>query len=504
MGPHLSRSSPFNHVATTGIQREASARLAFIASLLIACAILGYAAAVPLATESALFHFTSLLTGLISGAVLVHEHRQGDLFSPRGLIGIFYLLTFCVGALYYWHDAPGFTLLYHTGTLPSVTDDALLQASAVGLLSLLALLAGYRLNAFRSLIRPLPAVPPTSPRVLVGLSGVLLGIGWTARGIAYASGSYFVYAQGAGVDPRLSWLLTLGTLLPAFGVALVGVAAYHSTRSSVRTRRVFWLLVGLEIAWGVPTGARSEVVALLALVLLVLYYRDASLPSARVLGAVLVLGLFFFPFAQQYRTSAAYGLDSRAALAETARAAGDRNAKETLEIGAAATFSRFSDITSVARILETPGNQTRFAQGETVQWIPEVFVPRAVLPDKEDPGRFGIEFGRAYGLTYAGNFAETSTAISQPGEMYLNFGWLGVAAGMLVMGSAYRGLGDYFSGRTQGGFALAIYATLAWEIINGQEVIVALGFFGVVKSMIVLSLIVVAGSWILARRRDSS
>ena len=149
---------------------------------------------------------------------------------------------------------------------------------------------------------------------------------------------------------------------------------------------------------------------------------------------------------------------------------------------------------------------------KTLRWIPEAFVPRAILKTKDDPGKVGNEFGARYGLTSAG-FGGNSIAISQLGELYLNFGLLGLLVGMPLVGGLYRLIGDYFADRTYNSAILAVYSVAAWELLNGQENIIALGLVGNLKLMVVFALMMVlttaiqrrwAGSGAPARLRETA
>jgi hypothetical protein len=77
-------------------------------------------------------------------------------------------------------------------------------------------------------------------------------------------------------------------------------------------------------------------------------------------------------------------------------------------------------------------------------------------------------------------------AISQPGELYINFGVAGTLL-MALVGAVYRGVGDYLAARGDDAVALAIYAGIAWPIVSSQETILASGMTGMLKTLVVFS-----------------
>ncbi len=62
------------------------------------------------------------------------------------------------------------------------------------------------------------------------------------------------------------------------------------------------------------------------------------------------------------------------------------------------------------------------------------FIPRVLWPDKPTTSRGGW-FTRYIGVDYA-----TAIAMTSFGELYWNFGFIGVAIGMFIIGSLYAGL----------------------------------------------------------------
>ncbi len=99
----------------------------------------------------------------------------------------------------------------------------------------------------------------------------------------------------------------------------------------------------------------------------------------------------------------------------------------------AARLSTFNQLTQVVRLVDEGG----FYKGQTLRYLFYVFIPRIVWPDKPEvaPGQwFAEKIGRGQRLG-----ARFSNAVNMtiPGELYLNFGWLGAIAGLALTGLIY-------------------------------------------------------------------
>jgi hypothetical protein len=58
----------------------------------------------------------------------------------------------------------------------------------------------------------------------------------------------------------------------------------------------------------------------------------------------------------------------------------------------------------------------------------------------------------------------------------------------VAIGGIYRLMADYLHGRRSDPVALAVLSVVAWDLINLQESIVAVGVFGLLKLMVFLLL----------------
>lgn len=478
------------------VTRMSSARLnspTTYAVIVLVCAAIGAVAAPRVDLLTAQFVALLVVLTVATGATIVLEHRKRrDALSPLSLAAIFYMLGMAGGALYFWLNPPAPTEFLEE--LPSVPDHgAITTALAIATLSWFMFVVGYRLNPLRWIAQAVPKVR-ASERMgsLGGFVLVLLAVGWIARLSLIADGRYFHRALDEKAAGGASLAVVILSGLPLLATALVGARYY--LRGERRYRTPFWALTILEAAFTIPSGSRGAVVGVLLMLLVVRYYGSGR--TVPIKTSVLVAGVIVFlvfPFALYYRNNASdYRQDTGTAFSQATKKTFDTSPGDAVTVGLAATFSRFADAASMAEIVRQGRDQFGHHDGATLAWVVEGFVPRAVVPNKVDPGQYGNEFGRHYGIIDSGDFG-SSISVSQPGEFYLDLGLMGVILLAPLAGALYRLVGDYLAGRKDDPAGLAIYAVVAWPILSGYEVILANGWQQVVKTTLVYTLVIAVG-----------
>jgi hypothetical protein len=424
----------------------------------------------------------------VATIVLSHVRRR-DAFSPLGLTAIFYVASFAGGGIYFW-----IVRNPDTTQIPPVYDQRdIVIALVLAAVSFAMLACGYLINPLGGLLRLVPAPPRVEDgRQRIRILVILLAVGWLARLEQLATGAYFHVSESGAARTGSSWFIYAASQLPLLATAFVGAQAFLARRRGVRDVRgelLFYALLATEIGWYAPSGSRGALLTLLLMVAVVRYYGLGRRPSwIGVVAAAAIAVFVVFPLELQYRnTQGGYQYAPGANLAQSGQALLHQNGAQTFNSGFRATVTRFSSITSVAAIQHSGTHVLDRKPGETLVWSAQTLLPRALDEDKPDPGVFGNEFGRAYGILVPSN-DKTSIAVTQFGEMQLSFGLTGIVVGMLLVGAIYRLIGDYFGGRTSDPVALAVYAVSAWNVINLQEAILAVGLFGLIKLMVFLLL----------------
>jgi hypothetical protein len=475
----------------------AQVRKAYVLAISLAAAvgvIIGYG--LPTSLGLAVLVGTGAAGILISAALITGR----DPFSVFGLISAFYLLAFVIGAVYFHYD-----YIAAEGQGFWFTPTGLTTALGIGLAGFGALTVGYLANPLRWFPRWLPSCPRMTREAPVLTVVLLYAIGWMARAVQFASGDYFHTSATATANTGATFFVDSVAAVPTLATALVGAAAYMGWAEQHRRAwtRAFWGMLVVEAAWYLPTGERARLVGLALATLILMYYaRGRRLPWRSLIVGTLLLVLVVFPFVHYYRgqwgDGWTYQKDPGRAFQEGAKALTSDDPATTIKLALNASLSRFSDVASVATIVSKGRELSTRDPGETLSWTLDAVVPRAIAPGKHDPGAFGNEFGRAYAILPHFN-TTTAIAISQPGELFLNFGWLGVAIGMAVLGAVFRVLNDYFAARDSDPAPLAVYSIAAVPLINGLESIVAVGLAGLFKSVFLMLLLLWATTAVAER-----
>lgn len=422
------------------------------------------------------------------------EHiRSWDAFSPLGLSCIFYLATFSIGALYAAVDSDH--------PLQHVYDVAgMSKAMWVGGVGLCGLIVGYRSNLFRFVTAIVPALPRVNSHQAGAVMIAVAAVGWAARGVVFATGSYF-YAydnEGAAATATPGVVIMLA-ILPTLVVAYCGARYNIAKREGVSDpvmRRWFFVLMAVEVAYHAPRGTRAAFLTLIMLVLVLRYYGLHKRPSLKATVAFVLVGMVvvfpvLFSLRNEGQGSQAYEQNLGYAAQTAVNGLVEQSPAEALDSGFTSTFDRFSGATSLGAVFQCDCPPPR-EPGVTLSWVATSVLPTALVGTSDRPERFGYEFGRYYGISdYSG------IALTQVGEMWLNYKWLGVFFGLVLVGAVYRVIGDYYGRRRDDPLALAIYATVAWAIVNTQETVVAAGVIGVLKQLAIFTVMLYGLTWLV-------
>jgi hypothetical protein len=245
-----------------------------------------------------------------------------------------------------------------------------------------------------------------------------------------------------------------------FALVVVTIERY-SNRSSALWKVLFVVILFSELFWGLISGVKSSVFQNFLVVALV-----SSVIQRRLNLRWLILPAFglvlFYPFSNAYRglvrgrghqvtsLQGAGGAGQMAFKGATQEAA---NSGGLWGAGLKSLVSRVDLLTSVAQVL-TLGPRASMVRGHVEWWMLPIypFVPRLLWPSKpilDEGGWFTVALGGArHGSS--GIFAGSSTAVTYPGDLYLQFGLLGIPVGMFVLGVVAQLLANRVSGLIEG------------------------------------------------------
>ena len=105
--------------------------------------------------------------------------------------------------------------------------------------------------------------------------------------------------------------------------------------------------------------------------------------------------------------------------------------------GVVGRLTNFNQLSQVARVAEEDG----FYNGGTLEYLGVAFIPRFLWPEKPTIAKgswFALRIGQAY--VRPDGLSSNSVNMTVPGELYLNFGWLGAIIGCFIFGAIFAAL----------------------------------------------------------------
>ncbi len=175
------------------------------------------------------------------------------------------------------------------------------------------------------------------------------------------------------------------------------------------------------------------------------FYKKSLYPIYGLLVAILIV----FSFLGQLRTKVSGYEKINSVLIELNRSVLEENKtvieEEEEEERFEARVSNINQTSQIVRVVDEDG----FYHGETMAYLSYAFIPRFLWKEKPIIAQgvwFALRIGQAY--VQEGVGANNSINMTSAGELYLNFGLLGVAIGMFLIGGlcAYMWQISGFSG----------------------------------------------------------
>ncbi len=383
--------------------------------------------------------YTYALFALCSAPLLLLK-RLNDRYAPLAAFMGLYFLFF--GALDLQILLSG-TGLLHRGT------EFLTAAELAILVGAAAALVGYLVGAKwgdPGEQQPAPAEWPGSTLLVVGITVWLLGTAamfYFQVVVAPAKLGFEAARQMASMGPVLTFVVMLGNMMQPVGILMLayGYAKYRST---------FWYpliltVVLLQVAVGFVADMKMQAMMGAAAVIMVRTVVTNRLPKGWIAAALLFV-VIAFPIFQAYRVEVTgeRGLDRAQALKQLDKVLDIVMAsrdKVTQGRGRAETFlERASSKQNLEILFAHAGRDVPLLNGRSLVAIPMAFVPRLLVPDKED-----ISVGQLFGKKILKADSGVYISISHLGELYWNFGWPGVVLGMFAFGLLLGFVGAKFN-----------------------------------------------------------
>jgi hypothetical protein len=307
------------------------------------------------------------------------------------------------------------------------------QGEAAILLGSLCVLAGY---AAASMLVPKRHSGILTREWSPGFSTVL-GIGLWVTGFCFIAAFQFGAADlhaRVGFDPRIAGFFTLFRMMEPLGMLML-IYQYLITRRKILIPLLLAMMAA-DVALGFLGDTKELAIRGPLLYLVCQVGLRERLPIIETFVFILFAGVLFNAFAQ-YRDFLHSRSMTREKAFENIGAVLDRLLRKNEDVGKGLSngidylAERISLKSYVELVIARTGNGVDFQNGKTIQPLLFAFVPRFILPDKEDNAMTGRLFNRKFHLSESD---ETYIAMGQLGEFYWNFGWPGLVIGMFLVG----------------------------------------------------------------------
>ena len=350
-----------------------------------------------------------------------------------------------------------------------------------------ALLFGYYSGVGTRLAQILPRTRWVQGTVSsLGRVFPVFAVGFIAQFYLWHRGDVPAVGEGTPLNDPITHISFLGY----YGLAL-GLILFITTqpkRRALLLPAISFMLV-LETWYVFVTLQRSNLILLLLIAGMSLHYFRRRIPARQLVLVALLFVCFLFPLTEQFRK--VYWFSHQPTEPEFLTSY--RTAFEDLqESGGWGPYLRNSVVTFSNRLhgldslmvslYKTPAT-IPFLRGETLgNLFIGTFIPRFIWPEKPK-----IYFSDTFARDYWGlpPYIHAAIAVSQIGELYLNYGLVGVLLGMFCLGVLYRILYVYLVMQQSSSLGAFLYIFVFSSVIFiDRELAVVYGTL--IKRMVVL------------------
>jgi hypothetical protein len=318
-------------------------------------------------------------------------------------------------------------------SLPAQEPHAIVAAQLVVIVAMLFFYLGYALPLGPALARVLPSPRVDwSPQAALGVAAVMIPLGWVI--FLLIEFGMLPGIIGSGVMGAFSTWTYLGFSL------LTIVYLRHRFRPAL----VFMLaMVPPAMAFNFITGSKGLFLTPPAMVVLsFLFYRRQIGFRFMLIGFAVIVILY--PLADFYRWNIQHvgGLrieefvaDPGYAVNAMADFVANSSPSDWIETGALKTLNRFNGLGILSRIVDAVPDRVPYQGGWTLGYIFISYIPRILWHAKPETGAIGRFITAKFG---PGEGFATATGPTWIGDFYMNFGYMGVIPGMLLIGLFFR------------------------------------------------------------------
>ena len=385
--------------------------------------------------------------------IVVFREKKIRFYHPAILVAFVYVMEYGIPALY-MTISPGEFMEYSRFLYSDILSNGLSFVVLTLLFFLLGFYSPYYNKHLKKLVVYCLKKIPNSNNYVIEIRNLpmiiilLLIFGWIARIFLIKTGAYFHAETGMDIElPQgfalYSQYLSIISLFPIVAICLL-FSEWIKKVKDYKYLLFTVMLIILEVLYALPSGSKERVIFPLFL-LIAIYSLKKKIPVLTILITSAFALLFVFPFNEIYRN-----------ITRTGDVISDCQYAFNIYLR---TFTRFDSYSLDHLFFGIFGERLNFAVvvGSIVENTPRIWdfkmgytyflffislVPRIIWPSKPGIASFANDFGRDYGFISPSDYT-TSIAMSWIGEMFINFGWLGILVAFCY-GLLYQTIYSYF------------------------------------------------------------
>jgi hypothetical protein len=319
-----------------------------------------------------------------------------------------------------------------------------------------------------------------------------------------AAGGFTKQYQNLGVGAQATGSIqTYHTLGFIALVALVICTVQHYQTGDFR--RLMWIMLVVQVAFAFAVAQKALAFEAVFAWLAARNYSGSRL-SVKAVTVAIAVGLFVItPVIQSSRGAGQFATTGAQGTLGSAKATGRSVPRRIVGyfqglpgsalIGWNIINYRTDGTESLALAIGDTPSEYGYLYGRHLPLVLEAPIPHAIWPGKPsyDPSTY---FSEKYAKESAATGFGLTFAPTLPGDFYMNFGWLGLIAGMAATG-LILGLVTRARERLDGGLGVAIYVAVMLGVILVERDMTDVG------TTVLLQLVAVAVTYVLLRVTES-
>ena len=283
--------------------------------------------------------------------------------------------------------------------------------------------------------------------------------------VAVIASAFVMIVETVGLLPPIGTLSSILHLAPHFAVVVLA-------RAGMERRVPGAVVAALVIAIAEAVRSfffeylRAAILSPLAAFMIGAVVGARSLKPLRTawfipVYAVVAMFVTYFAAFGEIRARSAAGVVRLAELQEYQDLQAQQQLRPQQTVLSRATT--LNQLSQVGRVVEEDG----FLEGETLEYLAYAFIPRVIWAEKPVIAK-GAWFALRIGQANVGPTGQIHNSVNMtiPGELYLNFGWLGVVTGLVLVGALlgilWSRIAFWEPGTNALGTALGFYLMWIW------------------------------------------